>query len=133
VKGAAYARQTLAALPPGLRPDGVACHPYGRGPDPGLPYAPFGHIDDEVQAFLSVLPGRRLWITEWGVLDRPGDPPDQVAAYALDTLNHLVRRWPGQLQTAIWYAWAQGMDNGYGLVDAGDRPRQPLYDRFLNF
>lgn len=131
VKGAAYARQTIAALPPGLRPDGVACHPYGRGV--GSPYAPFGHIDDEVQAFLSVLPGRRLWITEWGVLDQPDDPPEAVADYAVSTLNHLVRRYPGQLQAAIWYAWAQGMDNGYGLVDARDRPRQPLHDRFIGF
>lgn len=132
-RGAAYARQAVAALPPGLRPDGVACHPYGRGADPGPPYAPFGHIDDEVQAFLSVLPGKRLWITEWGVLDRPDDPPEAVADYAIAMLSHLVRRYPGQIQTATWYAWAQGMDNGYGLVDASDRPRQPLHDRFIRF
>lgn len=131
--GAAYARQTIAAMAPGLRPDGVACHPYGRGAQPGPPYAHFGHIDDEIQAFLGVLPGKRLWITEWGVLDRPGDPADAVANYAIDTLNHMVRRYPGQIQTAIWYAWAQGMHNGYGLVGPDDRPRQPLHDRFLSF
>ncbi len=131
--GAAYARQTLAAMAPGLRPDGIACHPYGRGARPGPPYAPFGHIDDEVQAFLNVLPGRRLWITEWGVLNRPDDPPEAVATYAVDTLNHLVRRWPGQIQAAIWYAWAQGMHNGYGLVGPDDRPRQPLHDRLISF
>lgn len=132
-RGAAYARQVLAAMAPGLRPDGVACHPYGRGPQPGPPYASFGHIDEEVQAFLNVLPGRRLWITEWGVLGRPNDPPEAVAAYAVEMLNHLVRRWPGQIQTAIWYAWAQGMHDSYGLVGPDDRPRQPLYSRFISF
>jgi hypothetical protein len=31
----------------------------------------------------------------------------------------------------IWYAWAQGMHNGYGIVDGGGNARAPLTDRFL--
>jgi hypothetical protein len=31
----------------------------------------------------------------------------------------------------MWYAWADGMHNGYGLVNTSDQPKQPLYDRFL--
>jgi hypothetical protein len=29
----------------------------------------------------------------------------------------------------VWYAWAQGMHNGYGLVGPDDKPRQPLMVR----
>jgi hypothetical protein len=31
----------------------------------------------------------------------------------------------------IWYAWAQGMDNGYGLVDGNGNPRPPLTEKYL--
>lgn len=130
--GVAYARQTITALPPGVTVDGIAHHPYGRGATPGLPYAPFGHIDDEIRAYGSILPGKPTWITEFGVLDRPNDSPDQVANYATSFVKHIKQRWPGQVAAAIWYAWAQGMHNGYGLVGTDDRPRQPLYDRFVN-
>jgi putative glycosyl hydrolase len=129
--GANYARQTIAALPTNLRPDGIASHPYGRGATPGPPYAPFGSIDDEVRAFAQIMPNKPIWITEWGVLDRPNDSPTTIAAYASTFLSYLKSRYPTQVQTAIWYAWAQGMHNGYGLVGTDDKPRQPLYDRVL--
>jgi hypothetical protein len=129
--GSAYARTTVNALPPGILPDGVAFHPYGRGTVPGPPYSIFGHIDEEVQAYQQVLPGRPLWMTEFGVLDRPNDPAGDIANYATSLVNHLNQRYPGQIAAMIWYAWAQGMHNGYGLVGRDDKPRQPLYDRFL--
>lgn len=131
--GANYARQTLAALPSNVRPDGIATHPYGRGANPASPYAPFGSIDDEVRAFTQIMPNRPIWITEWGVLDRGDDSPTAVAEYAGTFLNHLKTRFPTQVETAIWYAWAQGMHNGYGLVGTDDKPRQPLYDRVLKY
>jgi murein DD-endopeptidase MepM/ murein hydrolase activator NlpD len=129
--GAAYAKATITALPPGVVVDGIAHHPYGRGTKPGLPYAPFGHIDDEIKAYGAVLAGKPTWITEFGVLDRPNDPTAQVSDYATSFVNTIKQKWPGQVSAAIWYAWAQGMHNGYGLVGTDDRPRQPLYDRFL--
>ncbi len=129
--GSNYARQTIAALPTNVRPDGIATHPYGRGPNTSSPYAIFGHIDDEVRAFTQIMPSRPIWITEWGVLDRPNDSPEDIANYAGPFLNHLKKNFSTQVETAIWYAWAQGMHNGYGLVGPDDKPRQPLYDKIL--
>jgi len=131
--GANYARQTIAALPSNVRPDGIATHPYGRGPNTSSPYAIFGHIDDEVRAYTQIMPNKPIWITEWGVLDRPNDSPAVIADYAGTFLNHVKTRFPTQVVTAIWYAWAQGMHNGYGLVGTDDKPRQPLYDRVLKY
>jgi hypothetical protein len=31
----------------------------------------------------------------------------------------------------IWYAWAQGMHNGYGIVDSRGQARPILTERFL--
>jgi hypothetical protein len=77
------------------------------------------------------MPERPIWITEWGVLDRPNDNPADIARYAVDFITYIRTRYSGKVATAIWYAWAQGMHNGYGLVGADDQPRQPLYDQFL--
>jgi murein DD-endopeptidase MepM/ murein hydrolase activator NlpD len=131
VRGSDYARQTLNALPPGLAVDGIAHHPYGRGTRPGPPYAIFGHIDDEIEHYGRVIPGAPLWITEFGVLDRPDDPPADIAGYATSFIQHLRTRHPGRVAAAIWYAWAEGMHNGYGLVGRDDQPRRPLYDDFI--
>lgn len=128
--GPNYARATLAALPTGVRPDGIASHPYGRGANSSI-YAPFGSIDDEINGYAAVMPERPIWITEWGVLDRPNDNPADIARYAVDFITYIRTRYSGKVATAIWYAWAQGMHNGYGLVGADDKPRQPLYDQFL--
>jgi hypothetical protein len=128
--GAAYLRAALKALPANLRLDGAACHPYGRGV-PGSKYAPFGSIDDEIDAYSAILPGAKVWITEWGVLDRPNDPAGDVADYATGFIQRVKRLYLGKTAAACWYAWADGMHNGYGLVDASDKPKQPLYDRYL--
>jgi hypothetical protein len=130
--GGAYARATIAAMPPDVRPDGIASHPYGRGVA-GHPFSPFGALADEVQVYTTVLAGKPMWITEWGVLDRQGDMSVAQSAtdYAAGFINIVKNQFPGQIAAAIWYAWADGMDNGYGLVDAADRPKPTLYDRFL--
>jgi hypothetical protein len=130
--GTEYARATLAAMPGGLQPDGIAFHPYGRGPV-GNRFSVFGTISDSVGQYSRVLPGKPLWITEWGVLDRQGDDSisEQVNEYASGFLNVIKTEFPGQVACACWYAWADSMDNGYGLVKANNQPRQPLYDAFL--
>jgi hypothetical protein len=129
--GAAYAQQVVNNLPSNVRPDGIAFHPYGRGVE-GSIYAPFGHIDDSIQAYSKVMPTKPLWITEWGILDRPNDSNAAITNYASTFINHLKSRYPGKIATLCWYAWAQGMHNGYGIVDSNGNPRNPLTETFLS-
>lgn len=130
-RGSQYMKDTLRAMPAGIRPDGIAFHPYGRGTRPGTRYANFGHIDEEIQAYIHLLPDKPLWITEWGVLDKNGDPPQDVAQYATEFVRYLKNKYPGRVAAMIWYAWADTMHNGYGLVDKNGRPKPSLYDTFL--
>ncbi len=129
-QGANYARATISAMPSNVRPDAIACHSYGRGPV-GNKYSPFGSIDEDIDAYSKIMPGAQVWITEWGVLDRPDDPANDVADYAVGFVNRLKMLYSGKVASAIWYAWADTMHNGYGLVDRNDVVKQPLYDRFL--
>lgn len=129
--GSNYAREVIRMLPRGILPDSIACHPYGRGASASVRYADFGDIREELNAFLGVLPGKPLWVTEWGTLDREGDSPQDVANYAADFVNVINREYAGRVAGLIWYAWAMGMHNGYGLVGRDGQPLQPLYDRFL--
>ena len=131
-RGSAYARRMMRELPDDAKPDGLAFHPYGRGVNGHPHYAVFGHIDESVWAYSAVMPDKPLWITEWGVLDRGGDNPADIARYALDFIRYLKRQYPGRIAAMIWYAWAQGMHNGYGLVDERERPRPPLTQEFLS-
>lgn len=128
--GSAYARATLQAMPAGVRPDGVAFHPYGRGTKSGPPYAIFGHIDEEIRHYAPVLPGKPVWMTEWGVLDRDRDRNADILTYATDFVRHIKSKYPDQVAAMIWYAWAMSMHNGYGLVNSSDQPLQPLNDGF---
>lgn len=130
-KGAPYAQQVVDNLPSNAKPDGIAFHPYGRGVN-GSIYAPFGHIDESIQAYSNIMPTKPLWITEWGILDRPNDPNEDITKYATTFISYLKAKYPGKIATMIWYAWAQGMHNGYGIVDANGNPRQPLTNSFLS-
>ena len=127
--GVNYARATLRAMPPGIQPDGIAFHPYGRGVNTASPYAIFGHINESMQRYSTVMPGKPLWITEWGVLDRPNDPAGSISAYASEMVRYLRLHYPGQVAAMIWFAWAQSMHNGYGLVGENDQPRPALLRR----
>ena len=131
--GSIYAQATLNAMPQDTRPDGIAIHPYGNGPA-GSPFTRFATINYVIRKFRPILPGKPLWITEWGVLDYQGNDSiaGQVSQYATGFLNILEQDFPRQIAAAIWYAWADGMDNGYGLVRYDGSPRQPLYDKFLD-
>jgi hypothetical protein len=131
VAGANYAREAVAGLSTGAQVDGVAFHPYGRGTNTSSPYAPFGHIDESIQKYSQVLPEKPLWITEWGVLDKPDDNPQDIANYASNFISHVKAKYPGQIACLIWYAWAQGMHNGFGIVDSNGQSRPSLTDRFL--
>lgn len=128
--GSAYARATLNAMPPDIRPDGIAFHPYGRGVK-GHRFSNWGPLSEEIEAYGSVLPGRPLWITEWGVLDHQGraDVIPDVSDYASGFMNILKKDYPGRVAAAIWYAWADSMDNGFGLVDASGKPKPTFYEK----
>ncbi|MEL6402757.1 MAG: M23 family metallopeptidase [Chloroflexota bacterium] len=131
VSGPNYIRAALQQTAQRSRLDGVAFHPYGRALTAGSHYGQFGHIDESIRGYSNVLPTKPLWITEWGVLDRPEDSPTDIANYAINMINHLKARYPGQIAALIWYAWAQSMHNGYGIVDSNSQPRSPLTERFL--
>ncbi len=131
VDGGNYARATIKAMT-SVKPDGVAFHPYGRGVRPGTRYANWGHIEESLAAYTSIMPDTPVWITEWGALDKEGDPADNLAKYAKDFITYINDNYPGKVAAAIWYAWAMGMHNGYGLVGRDDRPLDPLYSTFLS-
>jgi len=130
--GAAYARKVVENLPSNAKPNGIAFHPYGRGVNGHPIYTQFGHIDASILAYSAVMSNNPLWITEWGVLDRPDDDPKEIAKYALSFIQYLKARYPGKIATMIWYAWAQGMHNGYGIVDKNGKARPPLTSSFLS-
>ncbi|MBZ0291466.1 MAG: cellulase family glycosylhydrolase [Anaerolineae bacterium] len=131
--GSAYARKTLAAMPEDVRPDGIAIHPYGRGVR-GHRFSNWGGLDEELDKYSVVMPDKPLWITEWGVLDQQGRTeviPD-VADYAAGFVDICKNQYAGQVITAIWYAWADSMDNGFGLVDQNGKPKAILHEKFRN-
>lgn len=129
--GPDYIRTAIGMTTQGQSLDGIAFHPYGRGTNLSSPYSHFGHIDDSMRAYGQIFPTKPLWITEWGVLDHPNDNPGDIANYATNFINHIKARYPGQVAALIWYAWAQGMHNGFGIVDGNGNVRPPLTDRFL--
>jgi len=130
--GVNYAKATLAAMPSSVRPDGIAFHAYGVGPA-GSPFTIFGTIDAAIKAWSQVMPGKPLWITEFGVLGREGDESIavQVTDYARDFLNIISGQYKNAVAAAVWYAYSDGMDNAYGLVRRDGSAREPLYSTFL--
>ncbi len=130
--GVAYLQETLRNIPNGTRPDGVAIHPYGRGAEPGLPFAPFGTVEESIGKYGRAVPDLPLWITEFGVLDQNNAPTVAVSQYAMNFINYVRATHPTRIGALVWYAWAEGMHNGYGLVNASDQPREPLYSQYLS-
>jgi hypothetical protein len=132
VVGGNYAKSTLAALPGDARPDGFAAHPYGRGVK-GHKFSPFGALSEEINAYKDLLAGKPVWFTEWGVLDFQFN--DSVAAdvtdYAVGFMDICKNQFRGKVAAAMWYALADGMDNGYGILNGNGQPREPLYSRFI--
>jgi hypothetical protein len=51
-----------------------------------------------------------------------------VTDYAQGFLNICNKQYAGKVAAAIWYAWADGMDNGYGFVNSDGSPNSPLFD-----
>ena len=131
-RGSNYARELIKSLPDDIEPDGIAFHPYGRGLNSQPKYAIFGHIDESVWAYSAVLPHKPLWMTEWGILDQPNEDINHITRYATEMIQYLKVNYPGKFAALIWYAWAEGMHNGFGLVDTSNNPRPPLTESFLS-
>ncbi len=129
--GSQYARQTLSAMPGDVRPDGLAFHPYGRG-KAGHRFSNWGPLSEEIDQYSAVLPGKPLWITEWGVLDHQGrqDVIVDVTDYAASFMTLCKQDFKDKVAAAIWYAWADSMDNGFGLVDSSGKPKSDLHPKF---
>ncbi|MCS6836139.1 MAG: cellulase family glycosylhydrolase [Anaerolineae bacterium] len=134
--GALYARDALAGLSANARPDGIAIHPYGRtarasqaGQDP---LGHYGSIDEWLQQYMTHVPNMPIWITEWGVLNAAHVPPSEIGDYALAFIQRIKTRYAERVPAIIWYAWAETMHNGFGLVDAGGQSRPGLTERYLN-
>ncbi len=128
--GPAYARTALNAMPSGVRPDGIAFHAYGLGaPGSNARYTSFGALSPTVLAYSKVM-SAPVWITEFGTLDVPNDPAADISKYATAFVRNLKSYYPDKVAAAVWYGWADGMHNGYGLVDRADKPKQPFYDDF---
>lgn len=129
--GANYINTAFLNMPSDVRPDGVAFHAYGlAAPDSPPQFRIFGSIGRAVLTYSRVLDAP-VWITEWGVLDMPTESAQAVADYATSFIGNLKRFYPDRVAAAVWFAWADGQDNGYGLVSASGQPKQPLYDAFL--
>lgn len=131
--GVLNALEMVRLLPSTTLLDGIAFHPYGRGVDFDSPYRVYGHIDVSIQAYSTVLPGKPLWITEFGVLDSVSDPSSAISEYAMSMLNYIDKWYGNRVAAMVWYAWAEGMDNGYGLVDNDEKPQPILYEQFTTF
>jgi hypothetical protein len=130
--GVLYAMYTLNTMPRHVRPDGIAFHAFGRGDARSdAKFRSKGHIDDAVNAFAGIMPGYPVWITEWGVLDQPQETPEAVARYASEFIQRLKQTHSHKVAVAIWYAWAQGMGNGYGMVNERGKLRFDLAERFI--
>jgi hypothetical protein len=127
--GSTYARETLARMPDGIRPDGIAFHPYGRGVQ-GHRFSNFGDLAEAIEQYSAVLPDRPVWITEWGVQDHQGraDVIDDILDYAAGFMRIAREDFAGKVAAAIWYAWADGMDNGFGLVDFNGQPKPRIHE-----
>lgn len=130
--GVSYAKAVLNALPADAIPDGIGVHPYMTGPA-GSPFSIFGTINHAIERWSNVMPNTPLWLTEWGILDKQGQDEHAQAAteFAQGFIDICLLMYPAMVACAVWYAWADTMHNGYGLVRSNNTPREPLYSTYL--
>jgi hypothetical protein len=121
-----YLAETLRDLPNDIRLDGIAIHPYGQDPLGGSRFGPYGDLETLMRNYQANAQRIPLYITEWGVLDQGDAPVGEVAAYARRFLAASQRL----AECAVWFGWADGMHNGYGLVKGSQAKKSPLYEVF---
>jgi hypothetical protein len=121
-----YLRDTIRLLPEDVRLDGIAIHPYGQDPERDPRFGPHGNLVGLMRAYRMHAQGIPLYITEWGVLNQPSAPVEDVAKYA----QRFLAASSELAECAIWFAWADKIHNGYGLVDEHQKKKTPLYEVF---
>jgi hypothetical protein len=123
-----YLAKTLSHLAHEVRLDGIAIHPYGQDTKRDPRFGPHGDLKTLMTAYKKNAGDIPLYITEWGVLGQPEIPAKDVALYAqrfLDASGEFA-------ECAVWFAWADTMHDGYGLVEANQTKKEPLYRVFAN-
>lgn len=107
-----------------LNADGVAFHPYGAAAAGLFAGDNVPPIAAQIARWktLGVAPGR-MWITEFGVLGQSGAPVADVARYSRAFMAEVHR---AGLSAAVWYGWADGMHNGFGVADGAGQVRAAI-------
>ena len=129
-----YVKQVQEALAGRLPVDAIGIHPYGRWPRKRpFPEWGFGELAEVFAAFKEELPEWPLWITEIGIPGRDKPLPDEtlpaVAEYMADLYRMTAGEHAGWVESVIWYAWADTMENA-GIVDRYGRPKRVLFEAF---
>ncbi len=127
-----YAVDTFKQIPADARPDGIAFHPYGLGPGQRVSkWSNNGLLVDSIRGYGGIMPDKPVWITEWGVLNVQGQDhhAQSIGDYVTQFLN-ICKQFPDKIACACWYAWGDGMDNGYGLVRGDGSPRDPVFSTY---
>lgn len=130
--GLNYINTAFRNMPSNIRPDGIGFHAYGNGPV-GNPFTIHGDLVTAVNHLRQALPTKPIWITEWGVLGKQGDDSiaPSVGQYVTAFYNEIKNKLAGKVACAVWYAYGDGMDDGYGLINFNKQKRQPLFDAFF--
>jgi hypothetical protein len=79
-------------------------------------------------------------MTEWGVLSPNHQPwftlgndmpsPNAIYEYAQEFMDEVQGKFADDVVSAVWYGWAIGMDDGYGIVNERQEPLEPFYSGF---
>lgn len=97
-------------------------HAYGEGA--GGHYAIYGTLTGAL-AVLKPL-GKRVLLTEVGVLNFHQDPASKVGAYASALIDDAAKS--GVADGVVWFAWAyRQTDDSYGVLDGSGNVIQPIW------
>jgi hypothetical protein len=82
-------------------------HPYGQYPRSWGPGHGFGYVTDLLNAYRRVLPGKAIWLTEFGLPDHEAESAAQRQRYHVDMLNEFDRYG---VETALVFCAACGVE-----------------------
>jgi hypothetical protein len=124
--GATYWHKTRANMGNASGLAGIGIHPYGQE-DNGRQLTVL--LDSYAQG-ASV----RFWLTEWGVLGDPdkSEPPPVDEKIVANYVSRFIKVAQSDRRVAaiIWYGYADGMHNGYGLVRKDGSRKTVLWESY---
>ena len=129
-----YWQQVVAAYGSYPNINAVSLHPYGQYPYPTKPQISTGWFG-KIQDYLRVvsLINYPIWITEIGVSEEGGFPPEQyptIAKYMQDMYDVFDKSLTPRVTHFIWFAYSDQM-RGAGIVTNNFVVKQPIYDTFM--